>query len=148
MSKQKKASPTPEGSQDENVLDSLAKASVLDLANSIHAEWKPYLNTEGEMLLGYEMSFLCAVSMRLQKAVSTRNETYENALKLIHELTRKVDSKDKEIKFLKDGYKELCIGYDNIKQLIHEISVRQGKHVEGCDQNFLRIEKVLKRGGF
>ena len=148
MSDKKKASPTPEGSQDENVLDSLAKASVLDLANSIHAEWKPYLNTEGEMLLGYEMSFLCAVSMRLQKAVSTRNETYETALKLIHELTRKVDSKDKEIKFLKDGYKDLCIGYDNIKKLIHEMSVRQGKHVEGCDKNFLRIEKALKRGGF
>ena len=137
-----------ESKKDQETLDTLARAAILDLANSIHSEWRPYLSTEGEMLLGHEVSFDRAVLIQVQKALTNRNETYEHGMKLLHEQNKKVVKLTEENKQLKNGYEDLCIGYDNLKKLIHEISVRQGKHVEGCDKNFLRIEKVLKSGGF
>jgi len=54
----------------------------------------------------------------------------------------------KEIVQLKKGYADLCNGYDNLKNLIHEISVRQGKHVGRCDKYFSEIEKAIKQAGF
>ena len=40
-----------ESKKDQETLDTLARAAILDLANSIHSEWRPYLTTEGEMVL-------------------------------------------------------------------------------------------------
>ena len=57
MTNKKSAPLTPEESnkRDKQILDSLSEASMIDLANSILAEWKPYLNSEGETILGQEV---------------------------------------------------------------------------------------------
>ena len=69
-----------ESKKDQETLDTLARAAILNLANSIHSEWRPYLTTEGEMLLGHEVSFDRAVLIQVQKALTTRNETYEQGI--------------------------------------------------------------------
>ena len=145
----KKNTPSSHGeSKEKETLDSLAIAAFKDLVDSVQSEIKPYLTTEGEQVLGNEVSVNRASLIKINQALATRNEAYEQALILLKEQNRKIVNLTKENKQLKNGYEELCIGYDNLKKLIHEISVRQGKHVEGCDKNFLRIEKVLKSGGF
>ena len=137
-----------ESKKDQETLDTLARAAILDLANSIHSEWRPYLTTEGEMLLGHEVSFDRAVLIQVQKALTNRNETYEQGMKLLHEQNKKVVKLTEENKQLKNGYEDLCIGYDNLKKLIHDISVRQGNHIETCDRNFLQIKENFESGGF
>ena len=141
MSDNKKAPSTPEESNEKETFDSLAIAAFKDLVNSIQSEIKPYLNTEGEMVLGNEVSVNRASIIKCNQALTTRNEAYESLLEVSHKQT-------KEIVQLKKGYADLCTGYDNLKNLIHEISVRQGKHVGRCDKNFSEIEKVIKRAGF
>ena len=141
MSDNKKAPSTPEESNEKETFDSLAIAAFKDLVNSIQSEIKPYLNTEGEMVLGNEVSVNRASILKFNQALTTKNEAYEALLEVSHKQT-------KEIVQLKKGYTDLCTGYDNLKNLIHEISVRQGKHVGRCDKNFSQIEKALKRAGF
>ena len=156
MKNKKKAPLTPEESKkDQETLDTLARAAILDLANSIHSEWRPYLATEGEMLLGHEVSFDRAVLIQVQKALTTRSETYEQGMKLLHEQNKKIvkleeknNRLEEENKKLKVGYQDLCHGYDNLKKLIHDISVIQKGHRGQCDKRFLGIEKTLKNGGF
>ena len=148
MPKKKKDPLTPEEIQKENeTLDSLAIAAFKDLVDSVQSEIKPYLATEGEQVLGNEVSVNRASLIKINQALATRNEAYEQALILLKEQNRKIVNLTKENKLLKKGYEELCHGYDNLKNLIHEISVRQGNHVDGCDKNFLRIDKFLKRLG-
>ena len=138
----KKNTPSSHGeSKGKETLDSLAIEAFKDLVNSIQSEIKPYLNTEGEMVLGNEVSVNRASIIKFNQALTTRNEAYESLLEVSHKQT-------KEIVQLKKGYADLCTGYDNLKNLIHEISVRQGKHVGRCDKNFSEIEKVIKRAGF
>ena len=148
MSSKKKAPSTPEESIDKETLDILAIEAFKDLVNSIQSEIKPYLNTEGEMVLGNEVSVNRASIIKFNQALTTRNEAYESLLEVSHKQTKEIVKLKEENKQFKKGYEDLCMGYDNIKKLIHEISVRQGKHVEGCDKNFSGIEKALKRAGF
>ena len=146
--KAKKNTPSSHGeSKGKETLDSLAIAAFKDLVDSVQSEIKPYLATEGEQVLGNEVSVNRASLIKINQALATRNEAYEQALILLKEQNRKIVNLTKENKLLKKGYEELCHGYDNLKNLIHEISVRQGKHVDGCDKNFLRIDKFLKRLG-
>ena len=145
MPNNKKDPLTPEEVQKENeTLDSLAIAAFKDLVNSIQSEIKPYLATEGEQVLGNEVSVNRASLIKINQALATRNEAYEQALILLKEQNRKIVNLTKENKLLKKGYEELCHGYDNLKNLIHEISVKQGNHIERSDGNFLRIDKILK----
>ena len=137
----KKNTPTTPDESNKETLDSLAIAAFKDLVNSIQSEIKPYLNTEGEMVLGNEVSVNRASIIKFNQVLTTRNETYEALLEVSHKQT-------KEIVQLKKGYADLCTGYDNLKNLIHEISVRQGKHVGRCDKNFAEIEKAIKQAGF
>ena len=137
----KKNTPTTPDESNKETLDSLAIAAFKDLVDSIQSEIKPYLATEGEMVLGNEVSVNRASLIKINQALASRNEAYESLL----EVSRK---QTKEIVQLKKGYADLCTGYDNLKNLIHEISVRQGKHVGRCDKNFSEIEKVIKRAGF
>ena len=156
MPKKKKDPLTPEEIQkDQDTLDTLARAGILDLANSIHSEWRPYLNSEGEMLLGHEVSFDRAVLIQVQKALTTRSETYEQGMKLLHEQNKKIvkleeknNRLEEENKDLKAGYQDLRHGYDNLKKLIYDISVLQKSHRGQCDKRFLGIEETLKNGGF
>ena len=149
MPNNKKDHLTPEEIQKENeTLDSLAIAAFKDLVNSIQSEIKPYLNTEGEQVLGNEVSVNRASLIKINQALATRNEAYEQALTLLKEQNRKIVNLTKENKLLKKGYEELCLCYDNLKKLIHEISVKQGNHIERSDGNFFRIDKILKKLGF
>ena len=146
--KDKKNTPSSHGeSKGKETLDILAIAAFKDLVNSVQSEIKPYLNTEGEQVLGNEVSVNRASLIKINQALATRNEAYEQALILLKEQNRKIVNLTKENKLLKKGYEELCHGYDNLKNLIHEISVRQGNHIERSDNNFLRIDKFLKRLG-
>ena len=145
----KKNTPSSHGeSKGKVTLDSLAIAAFKDLVNSVQSEIKPYLNTEGEQVLGNEVSVNRASLIKINQALATRNEAYEQALILLKEQNRKIVNLTKENKLLKKGYEELCHGYDNLKKLIHEISVKQGNHIERSDGNFLRIDKILKKLGF
>mgnify|MGYP001358838968 CR=1 FL=1 len=160
MTNKKSAPLTPEESnkRDKQILDSLSEASMIDLANSILAEWKPYLNSEGETILGQEVSFNRAILLQLQRAVSTREETYRRLLVVSHEQTKQiVELKEKEqiLKAsntnlqnrtldLEKGYSDLCKGWDENKQLHLEIGTRQKKHVDTCDKNFLNIKEQIE----
>ncbi len=122
-------------------LDSLVIASLLDLANSILSDWRPYLKSEGEMLLGRELSLDRAVINQLQDAVKTRNDTYEKALELVRVQTSELEKLRKSNDQLKRGYNDLCNAYDGLKTLIHEISVIQKDHIRNVEKNFKSIGK-------
>ena len=158
----KKNTPTDQGGSnkdDKKFLNSLNGASLLDLANSILAEWKPYLNSEGETILGQEVSFNRAVLLTLQKAVATREETYRRLLIVSHEQTKQIVQLKEEIQILKasntnlqnrtldleKGYSDLCKGWDENKQLHLEIGTRQKKHIDTCDKNFLKIKEQIEK---
>ena len=96
MSSKKKASPTPEGSNDKNVFNSLAIAVFKDLVNSVQSEIKPYLNTEGEMVLGNELAYNRASIIKLNQAITTRSESYDKALKTITACRREIQRIRKE----------------------------------------------------
>ena len=141
-------------SKEKETLDSLAIAAFKDLVNSVQTEIKPYLSTQGEQVLGNEVSVNRASIIKFNQVLTTRNETYEALLEVSHKQTEEIVKLKKENKKLKEenkqfkiGYQDLCLGYDNLKKLIHEISVRQGNHIERSDNNFLRIDKFLKRLG-
>ena len=160
--KNKKNTPTDQGGSnkdDKKFLNSLNGASLLDLANSILTEWKPYLNSEGETILGQEVSFNRAVLLTLQKAVATREETYRRLLIVSHEQTKQIVQLKEEIQILKasntnvqnrtldleKGYSDLCKGWDENKQLHLEIGTRQKKHIDTCDKNFLKIKEQIEK---
>ena len=101
------------------------------------------------MLLGHEVSFDRAVLIKVQKALTTRTETYEQGMKLVQEqnkkiikLTKKNNHLEEENTNLKVGYQDLCHGYDNLKNLIHEILVIKKSHRGQCDKRFLGIEET------
>ena len=148
MTRNKKDPLTPEEIQKEKeTLDSLAIAAFKDLVNSIQSGIKPYLATEGEQVLGNEVSVNRASIIKFNQVLTTRNESYEALLEVSHKQTKEIVKLKEENKQFKKGYEDLCMGYDNLKKLLHEISVRQGKHVGRCDKNFSGIEKALKRAG-
>ena len=155
MPNNKKDPLTPEEiKKEKETLDSLAIAAFKDLVNSVQTEIKPYLSTQGEQVLGNEVSVNRASIIKFNQVLTTRNETYEALLEVSHKQTEEIVKLKKDNKKLKEenkqfkiGYQDLCLGYDNLKKLIHEISVRQGNHIERSDNNFLRIDKFLKRLG-
>ena len=155
MRKNKKDPLTPEEiKKEKETLDSLAIAAFKDLVDSVQSEIKPYLATEGEQVLGNEVSVNRASILKFHQALTTKNDAYEALLEVSHKQTEEIVKLKADNKKLKEdnkqfklGYKDLCLGYDNLKKLIHEISVRQGNHIERSDNNFLRIDKFLKRLG-
>ena len=148
MPNNKKDPLTPEEIQKENeTLDSLAIAAFKDLVDSVQSEISPYLSSEGEMALANEVSVNRASLIKINQALASRNEAYESLLEVSRKQTKEIVKLKEENKQFKKGYEDLCMGYDNLKKLLHEISVRQGKHVGRCDKNFSGIEKALKRAG-
>ena len=89
--KNKKDPLTPEEIRKEKeTLDSLAIAAFKDLVNSIQTEIKPYLNTEGEMVLGNEVSVNRASIIKFNQALTARNEAYESLLEVSHKQTKEI----------------------------------------------------------
>ena len=95
MANKKKAVPTPEDG-DKETLDSLAIAAFKDLVNSVQAEFKAYLATEGEMVLGNELAYNRASIIKLNQAITTRSESYDKALKTITACRRGIEKLRKE----------------------------------------------------
>ena len=95
MANKKKAVPTPEDG-DKETLDSLAIAAFKDLVNSVQAEFKAYLATEGEMVLGNELAYNRASIIKLNQAITTRSESYDKALKTITACRRAIEKLRKE----------------------------------------------------
>ena len=81
----KKNTPTTPDESNKETLDSLAIAAFKDLVDSIQSEIKPYLATEGEMVLGNEVSVNRASLIKINQALASRNEAYEQALILLKE---------------------------------------------------------------
>ena len=120
MSK-KKTPPNHQGSR--KILDdSLTVQNILSFADSLLEEWRPYLLTEGDMLLGRELSINRAIIHQLQNAVASRATTYDQLLKNLSEIKAENEQ-------LKSGYQDLCQTYDGLKTLIHEISIKQKSHI-------------------
>ena len=113
--------------------DSLTVQKILSFADSLLEEWRPYLLTEGDMLLGRELSINRAIIHQLQNAVASRATTYDQLLKNLSELRAENEQ-------LKSGYQDLCQTYDGLKKLIYEISVKQKSHIS-------TVEKLVKKIG-
>ena len=136
---EKKKAPSDQKQSDQEILDSLARASIIDLANSIHSEWRPYLNTEGEMLLGHEVSFDRAVLIQVQKALATRNETYEQGMKLLHEQNRKIVKLTEENKHLKEQYTVLCNKRNEDFHTLTVIGEKQRDFIESANKKLRKL---------
>ena len=131
MSK-KKTPPNHQGSR--KILDdSLTVQNILSFADSLLEEWRPYLLTEGDMLLGRELSINRAIIHQLQNAVASRATTYDQLLKNLSEIKAENEQ-------LKSGYQDLCQTYDGLKKLIYELSVKQKSHIS-------TVEKLVKKLG-
>ena len=138
MSK-KKTPPNHQGSR--KILDdSLTVQNILEFADCLLDEWRPYLLSEGDMLLGRELSINRAIIHQLQKTVATRSTTYDLLVKTLSELVKELDALRAENKQLKKGYQDLCETYDGLKKLIYEISVKQKSHIS-------TVEKLVKKIG-
>ena len=137
---------TPERQQGSRKIldDSLTVQNVLEFADCLLDEWRPYLLTEGDMLLGRELSIDRAIIHQLQKAVATRSTTYDLVLKTLSETVKELDALRTENKQLKKGYQDLCKAWDENKLLHLELGTRQKKHVETCDKNFLKLKEQVE----
>ena len=115
-------------SKEKETLDSLTIAAVKDLVNSVQSEIKPYLNTEGEMVLGNEVAVNRASLIKINQALEVRNENYDLALETITACRKEIEKlrKDK-----KKGEEEL---------VIHKASiVNLNERVEFLEKEFLTL---------
>tara|TARA_R100001443_G_scaffold58652_1_gene69172 strand:+ start:1313 stop:1801 length:489 start_codon:yes stop_codon:yes gene_type:complete len=111
----KKNTPSSHGeSKEKETLDSLAIAAFKDLVDSIQSEIKPYLATEGEMVLGNEVSVNRAFLIKINKFLEGRNKNYDLALETITACRKEIEKlrKDK-----KKGEEELVIHKASIVNL-------------------------------
>ena len=111
----KKNTPSSHGeSKEKETLDSLAIAAFKDLVDSIQSEIKPYLATEGEMVLGNEVAVNRASLIKINQALEVRNENYDLALETITACRKEIEKlrKDK-----KKGEEELVIHKASIVNL-------------------------------
>ena len=126
MADKKKASPTPEGSKGKKeLLDSLAIEAFKDLVDSIQSEIKPYLATEGEMVLGNEVSVNRAFLIKINKFLEGRNKNHDLALETITACRKEIE------KFRKDKKKR------DEELVIHKASiVNLNERVEFLEKEF------------
>ena len=84
---------TPERQQGSRKIldDSLTVQNVLEFADCLLDEWRPYLLTEGDMLLGRELSIDRAIIHKLNKAVASRSTTYDLLVKTLSELVKELE---------------------------------------------------------
>ena len=138
MTKEKTPQHQPEGQDPTD--NSLVEVSPIEFADSLLEEWRPFLQTEGERLLAREVSYNRAAAHLAQKGLQEVGTSCGEVLSVI--AAQKQENID-----LRRGYDELCKTYDEIKSLIHELTVRQGQHISNCDKNFRDLEQFLKRFG-
>ena len=94
VNEQKKTPHRQQGSR--KILDdSPTVQNILSFADSVLEEWRPYLLTEGDMLLGRELSINRAIIHQLQNAVATKATTYDQLLKKLSE----IKAENEQLKF-------------------------------------------------
>ena len=134
MSK-KKTPPNHQGSR--KILDdSLTVQNILEFADCLLDEWRPYLLSEGDMLLGRELSINRAIIHQLQKAVASRSTTYDLLVKTLSELVKELDAVKAENKELKKGYQDLCKARDKDQKLLSTITFKQKDFIEKVRHKF------------
>ena len=95
----KKNTPSSHGeSKGKETLDSLTIAAFKDLVNSVQSEIKPYLNTEGEMVLGNEVAVNRASLIKINQALEVRNQNYDLALETITACRKEIEKLRKDKK--------------------------------------------------
>ena len=78
-------------SKEKETLDSLAIAAFKDLVDSVQSEIKPYLTTEGEMVLGNEVAVNRASLIKINQALEVRNQNYDLALETITACRKEIE---------------------------------------------------------
>ena len=134
MSKKK----TPQRQQGSRKIldDSLTVQNILEFADCLLDEWRPYLLSEGDMLLGRELSINRAIIHQLQKAVASRSTTYDLLVKTLSELVKELDAVKAENKELKKGYQDLCKARDKDQKLLSTITFKQKDFIEKVRHKF------------
>lgn len=125
MTKENAPQNHPEGKNQSD--DSLVVVNLLEFADSLLEEWRPYLLSEGEMLLGREVSINRAFLEQLKGAVLRKDTDYKDAMAV---LTKEVVALRKDLNTYKKGYEELCKIHDQWKSNFFEISSKQKDHIE------------------
>ena len=129
---------TPERQQGSRKIldDSLTVQNILEFADCPLEDWRPYLLTEGAMLLGRELSINRAIIHQLQKAVATRSTTYDLVLKTLSETVKELDALRAENKQLKKGYQDLCKARDKDQKVLSTITFKQKDFIEEVRNKF------------
>jgi len=149
-------------SKEKETLDSLAIAAFKDLVDSVQSEIKPYLNTEGEMVLGNEVAVNRASLIKINQALEVRNENYDLALETITACRKEIEKlrKDKKkraeelvihkasivnlnerVLFLEKEFSTLCTKRNEDFHTLTVIGQKQRLFIE-------EIKAKLKRKGF
>ena len=108
----------------------------MEFADCLLDEWRPYLLTKGDMLLGRELSIDRAIIHQLQKAVATRSTTYDLVLKTLSETVKELDALRAENKQLKKGYQDLCKARDKDQKVLSTITFKQKDFIEEVRNKF------------
>ena len=163
MPNNKKDPLTPEEiKKEKETLSSLAIAAFKDLVDSVQSEIKPYLNTEGEMVLGNEVAVNRASLIKINQALEVRNENYDLALETITACRKEIEKlrKDKKkrdeelvlhkasivnlnerVLFLEKEFSTLCTKRNEDFHTLTVIGQKQRLFIE-------EIKAKLKRKGF
>ncbi len=131
----KKTSEVQQGSQ--KILDHiLTVKNVLEFADSLLAEWRPYFINDGEMLLGHELLINRAIIHQLQQAVASRTINYDLLIKTLSELVTEVDALKAENDNLKKTYADLCTARDKDQKVLSTITFKQKDFIEEVRNKF------------
>ena len=106
------------------------KEILIDLANDYFQCWLPALKGDSSKFLGRRLAIAQAEITR----IVNDNEILVAANKHLPE----------RVAHLEIGYSQLCDAHDENKRLHHEIGVRQKKHIETCDKNFLNLKGAIE----
>jgi len=85
-------------SKEKETLDSLTIAAFKDLVDSVQSEISPYLSSEGEMVLGNEVSVNRASLIKINQALASRNKNYDLALETITACRKEIEKLRKDKK--------------------------------------------------
>tara|TARA_Y100001973_G_C5163870_1_gene314991 strand:+ start:911 stop:1309 length:399 start_codon:yes stop_codon:yes gene_type:complete len=116
----------------ERLTPRITAINILPIADSLLDEWRAYLNTEGELLLGRELSIAQALILQLQEAVQVRSETYALALETITDCR-------KEIEKLRKGYNDLCSKTNKDTATLAIITKRQKDFIDESNEKLRRL---------
>ena len=125
MSKQEKSP-----ASNEAPIDRELESSLVDLAEEYFESWRPVLRFEGTQLLGKRLAITTATVAHLVRD----NDILRASNKNLHDRLFHVEK----------AYTDLCKANDENKLLHLELGTRQKKHIETCDNNFLKLKEQVE----